>query len=74
MIAKRADLATVRHERIVYDKILPAIQVPRLRFYGTAVESDGKHAWLFIEDAGGEPYLPASRLRINHRQEAILLT
>ena len=58
VIAKRSDRSTVHHERSVYDEVLPGLQVPHLRSYGVVDEPHSPNAWLFLEDALGEPYSP----------------
>jgi len=56
VIAKRCARATVTVESTVYERILPHIPHPTLRFYGSLDEPDLESAWMFIQDAGGVPY------------------
>jgi len=57
IIAKRSHRTTVMVERVVYEEILPTLPLPALHCYGGVEEEDGAGAWLFLEDAGGRPYL-----------------
>jgi len=56
VIAKRYRLTTGLVERAIYDVVLPRLPVPSLRSHGFVEEADGTRCWLFLEDAGGEPY------------------
>jgi thiamine kinase-like enzyme len=62
VIAKRCREETAILEGRVYERLLPALRLNRLHFFG-AVRREGE-SWLFIEDAGGEelaPHLPEHR-------------
>jgi hypothetical protein len=57
VIAKRAPWQDVLDERAVYDA-LDALPVSRLAWYGFVAEPSHEHGWLFMEDAGNEPWDP----------------
>jgi aminoglycoside phosphotransferase (APT) family kinase protein len=61
VIAKRCTRATARVEREVYERLLPRIDVPALRYYGYLEEPDGDFCWLFLEDAGEDKLVEADR-------------
>ena len=67
VIAKRARRITLGVERIIYERVLPQVPVPLLRCYGYAADPDEEYAWLFLEDAGGDAYLPSHE---SHRRLA----
>jgi hypothetical protein len=52
VIAKRSARPTALIERQVYERLLPRIDVPALRYYGFLEEPDEDFCWLFLEDAG----------------------
>jgi hypothetical protein len=52
VIAKRCTRSTAMVERQVYERMLPRIDVPGLRYYGYLEECEGEFCWLFLEDAG----------------------
>jgi len=55
VVAKYCQRQTARHERIIYEEILPKLPVTAPRFYGfLAGETD--YDWLFLEDVQGERY------------------
>jgi len=55
VVAKYCQRHTARHERIIYEEILPKLPVTTPQFYGfVAGESD--FDWLFLEDVQGERY------------------
>jgi Phosphotransferase enzyme family len=55
VVAKYCQSHTARHERIIYEEILPKLPVTAPQFYGfLAGESD--FDWLFLEDVQGERY------------------
>jgi hypothetical protein len=56
VIAKRCDRSKGVIERAVYEEILPRLAQPQLECYGVVERDDS--IWLFLEDAGGEPYSP----------------
>lgn len=58
IVAKRCRQTVALKERAIYEKVLPHLRVPVVQLRGFAVEEDGKYAWLFLEDAGGEAYSP----------------
>jgi hypothetical protein len=64
VIAKRCPLSRAVLERTVYEEVLPHLPVRGLRFYGFVEEPDAPFAWLFLEEADGDPY---SRLVEEHR-------
>jgi ATP-binding cassette, subfamily B, bacterial len=57
VIAKRCDRSTAELERTVYEHVLPGLPIRSLRYHGT-VKEDADWCWMFLEDAGGEPYSP----------------
>jgi hypothetical protein len=63
IIAKRCPRTKAARERVIYEDILPRLPLPTLMFYGLVQESH-HFAWLFLEDASGEPYSP---LHEDHR-------
>ena len=60
IIAKRCQAATASVERVVYEEFLPGLPLPALRCHGFVEEPGGEFCWLFLEDAGGQEYSPAS--------------
>jgi hypothetical protein len=60
IVAKRSSPQRIDHERTIYECILPLVPVPTVRYHGHVKEPDGAYSWLFLEDAGGEPYSPMS--------------
>jgi hypothetical protein len=56
VIGKRCRTATAQHEHLIYREILPQLPISSLRCHGLVTEPGGKHSWLFLEDAGGEPF------------------
>lgn len=58
VVAKRCRRATGMIERTVYEEVLSSLPLPALRYYGFVEEPSGRHCWLFVEDAGGEPFSP----------------
>jgi ATP-binding cassette subfamily B protein len=67
VIAKRCPKPVAAVERAVYAGILPRLEVPSLRHYGSLEESESEYAWLFIEEAAGIEY---SNLLPEHRGRA----
>jgi hypothetical protein len=61
VVAKRCLQSTGRVERDVYERLLPRIPVPRLRYYGYIEEHEGSYGWLFMGDAGGAKPTMADR-------------
>lgn len=64
VIAKRCRHREALRERTIYADILPFLPVPSIRLHAFAAERESNHAWLFMEDAVGEPYDPK---REDHR-------
>ena len=58
IIAKRCSVATCTTERVIYENVLPRLSLPALRCFGSVEACNKEFHWLFIEDAGREPYLP----------------
>ena len=56
VIAKHYRLATGLVERAIYDAVLPRVPALSLHCYGLVEELNATRCWLFLEDAGGEPY------------------
>ena len=75
VIAKRAPWQDALDERAVYDA-LDALPVSRLAWYGFVPEPAREHGWLFMEDAGSEPWDPhvPSQRRLSTRWLALLHT
>jgi hypothetical protein len=61
IVAKRCKRATAAIERTIYEDILPDLPVSTLEYFGYVEEPNGEYCWLFLEDAGGEGYLPEDR-------------
>jgi hypothetical protein len=60
VIAKRCPAAQAARERTIYEEILPHVPVPTLHYHGCVEDADSRFCWLFLEDAGEEPYAPLS--------------
>jgi len=58
IIAKRCLSETGKLERLIYEEILPSLPISQLRYYG-CIEVTESDAWIFMEDAGQEPFSPA---------------
>jgi hypothetical protein len=52
VIAKCSRRCTASVERIIYEQVLPRVDVLRLRYYGYLEDPAGEFDWLFLEDAG----------------------
>ena len=65
--SQRSQRAHALIERTVYEKILPGLSVPSLRYYGFLEDSDVDRCWLFLEEATGAKY---SRLLAADRAQA----
>ena len=65
--SQRSQRAHALIERTVYEKILPGLSVPSLRYYGFLEDSDVDRCWLFLEEATGAEY---SRLLAADRAHA----
>ena len=61
VVAKRCRRSTACVEREVYERILPHVGVPRLRYHGYAEEAETGFCWLFLEDAGHAALLESER-------------
>ncbi|HKG91717.1 MAG TPA: hypothetical protein VKA84_07505, partial [Gemmatimonadaceae bacterium] len=48
VIAKRSSRARILHERTLYERVLLAVGVPTVRYYGSLDEPDGEFGWLFL--------------------------
>jgi hypothetical protein len=59
VIAKICKRKTAEVESTIYEDLLPQLPMPSLGYYGTVPEGDRQHCWLFLADAGTEPYSPA---------------
>jgi phosphotransferase family enzyme len=60
VIAKRCRTPTGAVERMIYQEILPGLELPSPRIHGFVEESDGANCWLFLEDSGGMEYAPGN--------------
>ena len=67
VIAKRCGTRTAMLERMIYEELLPQLQVPTLRCYGFLEAGNQEVSWLFLEDASGQAY---SSLNAEHRELA----
>jgi hypothetical protein len=56
VVAKRCDRETAATESVIYERVLPHLTVGTLRCYGGVADDDHHYYWLFLEDAGDEPY------------------
>src|ERR1700746_1582221 len=56
--AKRRRKEVAQVERIIYQEVMPRVLLPGLKFYGLLEDPVTEFCWLFMEDAGGEPYSP----------------
>jgi hypothetical protein len=56
VIAKRCLAASASVECLIYQDILPMLSMPALACYGMVDDEDPKFRWLFVEDAGLQPY------------------
>jgi hypothetical protein len=57
VIAKRCESAAASTECSIYNNVLAYLPVSMIRFYGLVAEDNQQFCWLFLEDAGEEPYL-----------------
>ena len=57
VIAKRYECAAASTECAIYQDVLPYLPVSTLRYCGLVADDDPQFCWLFLEDAGEEPYL-----------------
>jgi hypothetical protein len=56
VVAKRSSPERIMRESFAYDKVLPALSVAGVRYYGTLADSEGEDWWLFMSYAGRENY------------------
>jgi hypothetical protein len=61
VIAKRCLAETALTERLVYEQLLEGLHLPALQFYGFLEDENPQFRWLFLEDAGTNPYRPGSQ-------------
>jgi len=64
VVAKRCLTATALTELAIYEEVLPHLPMPSLRCHGFVADQDSRFRWLFVEDAGEEPFSP---LQAGHR-------
>jgi energy-coupling factor transporter ATP-binding protein EcfA2 len=67
VIAKLCTRKTAEIESSVYGNVLPRLPMPSPSCYGSVRHGDTDYCWLFLEDAGAEPY---SAGEPDHRQLA----
>src|SRR5262245_32293784 len=60
VIAKRCPRGGAWVEHAIYTEVLPRLPLTALRCYGLVEEGDGPFCWLFLQDAGEEPFSPQS--------------
>jgi ATP-binding cassette subfamily B protein len=60
VVAKLCKRKTAEIESVVYGKLLPLVPTPSLRCYGEVRDADRNYSWIFVEDAGAQPYSPAA--------------
>jgi hypothetical protein len=58
VIGKMSTAERIARERAIYERVLPSLPVSGVQYYGSVDEPDGVGCWVFVEDAGGEPYSP----------------
>ena len=58
IVAKLCLKDTAQFERLIYEKVLLELPLPKLEFYGTVASEDPAMDWVFVEDAGDERYSP----------------
>jgi hypothetical protein len=56
IVAKRSSPARILQERAVYEQILPALDVPTVRYFGFVEELGAACCWIFVDDAGDGMY------------------
>ncbi len=56
IIAKRTATDVIEFETTMYGQVLPKLPIRSLRYYGTVTDTDPTLSWLFLEDAGDDPY------------------
>jgi hypothetical protein len=57
VVAKHSSRARISQECGLYERVLPALPVPTVCYYGCVDGQDAESAWLFVEDAGDECYV-----------------
>ena len=67
VVAKRQWRANVLREAAVYEQVVPRLPAGGIGCLGTVDDPDERFAWLFLEAAGGAPYLAD---RDDHRRLA----
>jgi hypothetical protein len=60
VIAKRCKTATALVEQRVYEEVLASLPMPSLRCYGSVKSDNEQFLWLFMQDAGIQPFVPAN--------------
>jgi hypothetical protein len=58
VIAKRAPSGEANNEITFYAMVLPCLNLPTLRYFGSTRDRQEDEVWIFIEDAGGIEYDP----------------
>src|ERR1043166_5413590 len=58
VIAKRCCARTAEVERLIYQEMLPRLNLPALRCFDFKRESASDFSWLFLEEAVGSDYSP----------------
>jgi Predicted aminoglycoside phosphotransferase len=61
VIAKRCLTDTALIERFIYEQLLEALPFPTLHLYGFLDDENPEFRWLFLEDAGTNPYRSESQ-------------
>jgi thiamine kinase-like enzyme len=61
VIAKRCLTKTALIERLIYEQLLKRLPFPTLQLYGFLEDENPEFRWLFVEDAGTNPYRPESQ-------------
>jgi hypothetical protein len=62
VIAKRCSVGEAHIEDAVYRCVLPSIGFTTVDYFGWVPDTNQKYAWVFVEDAAGDPYAPESSL------------
>lgn len=62
VVAKQCDAEIAARERIVYEHVLPLVDVPALHYYGWIDEPETGRCWLFVEDAGDDECVGKDRI------------
>jgi len=55
VIAKRATRGSAAIERLIYERVIPRVGVDSPAYFGSVEDGDDA-IWLFVEDAGDEPF------------------